>query len=438
MKKIRNIIILMCIVISVSMPVFAMGGGEESSDPYAEKTLNVVGGFFLRQLMTGEGLENQNINIEQELLDEYNTTLDWYYVNTTPESQQALYRIGPLTSTEEDLIFVNDKFVDGRLPMFMTSLTPYLEKDPIEGWPDDYSQTVQQIFSVGEDIYTIPMRVGVYTLWYNQRIFEERGIDGPPETPEELLEIARKCTYTTEDGEKVFGFGMRTTRQELTPMFASGARMFGGDLISQDGEIMFDDEPAIKFLEMIQTMVAEGIMPSNWGQGDNDTMIMNGQYAMFIEPTSQGPKYNNPLTSREAGNLIVTYMPLADELKTEERDFGPGAAFIWSIGILNGSSQKEDSWNVIKKLFEHDSVMSMALNGNGPARLSVLQELGETDRGMAIEANLLKYTSVPLPANNNYARIADAIGMHMENVCLSGADPATEMAICAEEVKVLL
>ena len=53
----------------------------------------------------------------------------------------------------------------------------------------------------------LPLLADTYGLYYNKKLFEEAGIDGPPKTISELTDAAKKLTKRNADGTiKVAGF----------------------------------------------------------------------------------------------------------------------------------------------------------------------------------------------------------------------------------------
>jgi multiple sugar transport system substrate-binding protein len=295
------------------------------------------------------------------------------------------------------------------------------------------------VYTKDGQLYAIPIRAGVWCFWYNKRIFDERGIAGPPQTPEEIYEIAKKCTYTKPNGEKVFGFASRSTRWDLHEQLAIGARMYGGDLITPDYKIVINQEPVIKFLKLYRRMYEEEIIPPNWGSGlDDGLLFREGRSAISMNSNNQGGYFNDPATSNEAGNIYPAYYPLDRELQTDSKKISDSMSFCWAISILKGSTQKDAAWETIRYLLQKDNAIEMAKNRNVPSRISVLEGQAQSDPGAKIAAEVFKYARPALPPLENGNQIIDLIGEHMENVVIKGADPQREMDLAAREIAALL
>ena len=52
----------------------------------------------------------------------------------------------------------------------------------------------------GDNYWALPTAVRSLALFYNERLFDEAGIDGPPETMDEFIEVAKKLTKTDGAG----------------------------------------------------------------------------------------------------------------------------------------------------------------------------------------------------------------------------------------------
>ena len=433
MRKSLTLIVLSLLAISM---VFASGTEEVGN-----QDITMVTQSFAQNNITGTGLGTGD-NLLEGMKEELGIGLNFIISNGTDEQQQMLFRIGALPETEEDLFYILQSMADDRIVNYLEPLNKYLEEKPLDGFPEDYSEGMLADFTIDGNLYAIPIRSGVWNIWYNQRILEERGITELPSTPEEIYEIAKACTYTLPSGEKVYGFASRGTRWDLHEQLAIGARMFGGDIITPDYEVVINEEPVIKFLELYRKMYAEGLMPPNWNNmtgNDADQMLKDGRAALSLGSANYSPRYNNPETSREAGNILPCEIPLAAELQTEDKKYSDSISFTWAISILKGSDQKDLAWDVIRYLTSDYASVELAKNENAPARMSVLDWQAESgDAGALVASATFPRTRSALPPLENSGEIIDIIGEHMENVVIKGMDAQTEMDIAASKIEALI
>lgn len=437
MKKIA----LSVLMISLAMTFLSANGTNEVKPSSSTKEdLTMVSHAFVQNNLTGEGM-GTGVDLLKEMKEKLGYSMNFVICNSTEESQQQLFRIGSLPQTKEDMIYVLQSMADKRIVNYLEPLNSYMEKAPLDGYPDDYSQGMLQAFTKDGKLYALPIRGGVWNIWYNKRILTERGFDKVPETPEELYEMAKACTYVKDNGEKVYGFASRGTRWDLHEQLAIGARMFGGDIITPDYKVVINEKPVIDFLKLYRKMYQEGIMPPNWNTmsgNDADQMLKEGRAVFSLGSANYGARYNDTKTSKEAGNLIPIEIPLAKELQTADKKYSDSISFTWAVGILKGSDQKEQAWDAIQFLTTEYGAKEMAKNENAPVRISVLQWQAENDPGAQVAANTLPRTRSALPALENSGKIIDIIGEHVENVVIKGMDAQEEMNVAAEQIKKLI
>src|SRR5262249_58921595 len=115
----------------------------------------------------------------------------------------------------------------------------------------------------GTRLYGIPMRATTTFLHWNRAVFEERGIGGPPKTIEEFAEIARKCTFTRPNGEKVYGFSVQGTKAEIFYPLLDLSRAWDGDFMTADYRVVCNEPPVVKALTLLRDLVKDGVMPPN-------------------------------------------------------------------------------------------------------------------------------------------------------------------------------
>ena len=403
--------------------------------------LVLVGHRVHQTIASGE--EGKGKNLIKAFEEEYN--VDVIY-QTFPADQviERWHRLGPLKNTKEDIIYINaPNHIRSKMVKFLEPLDSYLKTEPIAEFPEKWISSLVEVSMVEEVHYLIPVRSGYEGLWYNKKIFDERGIPGPPETAEELYEIAKKCTYEKPTGEKIFGFCTRGTAFYATQNLWKLVRMWEGSLITPDFKVHLTEPPVIETLKLLRRMYQEGIMPPDWHTftyAENVKIFQEGRAAMVLDPTAYGLTYNDPEKSKIAGSAVVTAVPLAKELITGERDFAEPLIFFWSMGILKGSQQKNLAWKYIKFLSSKESHVNMALSGNAPPRIDVLKDPRyiEANPAAKLEAKIAPYARNWMPPFLEVREVADIIGEHIHNVVVYGKSPEEEMNKAAKEIKPLL
>jgi ABC-type glycerol-3-phosphate transport system substrate-binding protein len=375
-----------------------------------------------------------------EFEEKYNAKVEW--ITSSTESQaEIMNRIGPLPKTNEDMIFITGLYPSRRVAKFFVDLKPYIKDDPIAGFPEDYSPGMLDTVTVDGKQIGMPYRAGTFSLWYNEQIFQERGIKGPPKTPEELYDIAKQCTYMRGDGQKVFGIMCRGTVWNLQEQLAIWARMWDGDPVSMDLKVGLDQQPVLNAVELWRKMYSEGIMPGEWAtMGGAEVMqhFKDGRVAMIVEGTNYWPRFNLAEDSKIRGHAKVAHMPLAKEKWTNDRDFNKSFFWFWMIGILQGSQNKDLAYNFIHFTAQEEIQRQMALNENGPPRISILKEQVEYDPGAILAAEQLPFSAPAVPPLDEIGEVIDTMGEAVHRVVVDGKPAREEMGNAAKEVRAIL
>lgn len=183
-----------------------------------------------------------------------------------------------------------------------------------------------------------------YSLYYNEKMFEEAGVSVPT-TMEELYEAAKKLTVDKDNDGNIdqYGFGMVTTTHPdvyTTSMtFVTG---YGG-AFARDGELTVHDPGVIKGLKMIDKLAEERLMPMGLTNEQKRSYFFEGKIAMIID----GPWV---LALREGANPEVAKHIKVAIAPTNSGNIPGGMSN--SIHIPRGISKEKEElvWQFIYKL----------------------------------------------------------------------------------------
>lgn len=399
------------------------------SSPLAqEKSLLVIGGQGQFDNMRGQGTAVGGADILTPFEAEHGAKVNWS-VATNPQLQESLQRLGPLSSTAEDVIFVHQFDTNSRLPDYLEPLDSYITASPIDGFPDDWAPGVLAASVFDDQRYLVPFRCGAMTLWYNDELFAERGLSEGPKVPEDIYEIAKAATFTRANGEQVFGAAFRGTSWSITEDLAALARAYGGDLVQPDGTVTVNHEPVVNAVNLLKRLYKEGLMPPNWATLDQsgvNQLFKDGRVALTLGGTNYNKTFNDG-SSVVDGHAVATRWPLVAELQTPERNYGAGTVFYWGLGILKGSQNKQLAADLIGHISTPQAVHDLAVNGSGPCTASELAIAAQSDPAMAIQAEIFSVSSSPLPVNENINQIRDVLGETIQNIVVNDLDTQAEL-----------
>ena len=364
-------------------------------------------------------------------------SLNWVTFGDVNAVHERLLREASLSETTLDGAYlVNGRAVPRNLKLF-EPLDSLMQQAPIEAF-DDFAPGLIAPLKLDGALHGVPVRHATNALIYNEAILEERGVTALPKTFEELIELARKLTFKRDDGTQVNGLA-------FTAVFASNfltlARCLGGDYMTADGKLVANDAPMVKALTVLADLYKAGVLPRNFATVNNEeitTWMQQGRAAMTINPFARLVTYNDPAKGKFGGRFKSLLPPMAADL-VGKTAFAPTVEF-WSLMIPRTSRQKPLAWEFIRTLSSKAGTTAMALNGNGPTRISTYadEKLRTAMPYAADEAAALKASRIHLPAFDEQARAHDIFIEETQAAVLGRKPPQQAMDDAVARVKPLL
>ena len=341
------------VVIAAALSVLALTGSIAQ-----ERTLNILSHAVHKRVAHGEGDASQGGDIAGEWAARNNVTLNWITLNVDPIHERLMRELA-LNETSIDLAFVvNSRFT----PLLLEGLEPLgalaggAAVEDIEGIAEGLRRPV----TINDDIVGIPYRHTTNALIYNEAILAERGYTSPPQSIDELIEMAKGLTFTRDDGTRVYGLTFLGTASATPLNFVGG---FGATYIADDLSVKANSPEMVAALSALANLFQSGALPPNITSSNLDdliAMMSSGQAAMAINPFARYETLNDPAASAEAGNIKVAPFPAVAEGSTfANTEF-------WSMAIPRNSTNKELA--LIQELAKPENTIRAALNGNGSVR----------------------------------------------------------------------
>ncbi|MDF2810198.1 MAG: extracellular solute-binding protein [Microvirga sp.] len=386
------------------------------------KTINVFAHRVLQNVSNG----TKGGDVTQVFAQQTGTTINWVTFETGP-LHDRLFREASLGESTVDVAFILNTYATPRVASLFQPLDPYMAKDPVAEMNDIFPGLVKGV-TLDNKLFAVPFRHASTGLHYNEEIFAERGIKGPPQTMEEFVEVAKKCTYTRADGTPVIGMILPGVAY---PEVIALARAWDADFITPDMKVVANSKAMVAALTVIRDLYTAGAIPRNltgMKAEDANTWMQNGRAAMAASSMSRNGLYNDPAKSQVAGKIKTTFFPIAQELKGKY-EVAPTKVEFWSMAIPNNSKNKELAWGFIKAMSSKEAAIAAALNGNGPVRNSTYDDprIKAALPYAEDERKVLKVSRVPLPAFDNAARAADFFKEEAEAAVLGMKTPQQAM-----------
>lgn len=397
----------------------------------AGKTLNVLS-HKVHQTVLGSG--------DGDLLTDWRTANEAEVVWNTFDSnplQDRLFREASLNATDFNVGYIIDNRPTSQIAAMFEPLDDYLKKEAIEDF-EDIAPGLVQGMTVDGKLIGIPVRHATQGLFYNEALLEEQGIFAPPTTLEELVEQAKKLTFTSKAGTPVAGMVLASDLAVFPVMFA---RAYGGDFITSKFELLPDPAAMEQGLTTLAGMFEAGALPRSYATTKNDdqvTWMQQGRAAFTVLPFARHAQLNNPEQSKFAGKIKAIEFPISADLKGKM----PMSSIVeaWGMVIPANSRDKDLSWKFIREVSSKRVTLGMAINGNGPVRVSTYADAAFAGKNpvAAVEASVLKNARGAFPPFPEAAR-AQSIFLEEVQLAVLGRKPVKEaVASIGSRVKPLL
>lgn len=397
----------------------------------AGKTLNILS-HKVHQTVLGTG--------DGDLLKDWQKANDAELAFTTFDSnplQDRLFREASLGETDFGVGYLIDNRPTAQVAALFEPLDDWQKKSAIEDFADIAPGLVQGM-TVGGKLIGIPVRHATQGLFYNEALLEEAGITAPPTTLEELIEQAKKTTFTAKSGTPVTGLVLASDLAVFPVMFA---RAFGGDFI--DGSFRLVPNPAAMEagLNALRGLFEAGALPRSYATTKNDdqvTWLQQGRAAFTVLPFARFAQLNSADQSKFPGKIKAIEFPISAGLKGKM----PMASVVeaWAMSIPKNAKNKELAWNYIREVSSKRVTLGMAINGNGPVRVSSYADaqLKAKNPVAAVEAKVLADARGAFPPFPEAAR-AQATFLEEVQLAVIGRKPVKDaVAAIVERVKPMM
>ena len=395
------------------------------------KTLNVLSHLVHKNVLT-TGAAGDVIGPWRE---KEGAEIVWTTLDSNP-LQDRLFREASLGSSDVNVGFVIDNRMTADIASLFEPLDDYQASDPIEDF-EDIAAGLRGSMTVGGKLVGIPVRHATQALFYNEALLEEAGIAAPPATMEELVEQAKKLTFTSSAGTPVVGMILASDLSVFPTIFT---RAFGGDYITTDFKLVPDPEAMEKGIAVMAHLFQAGALPRSYATTRNDDMVtwlQQGRAAFGVLPFARYPQLNNPEQSAAAGKLKAVEFPGSEDLPA-----GQMATVVesWAMGIPANSSEKDLSWSFLRTVSSKVDTLGMALNGNGPVRVSTYAEpeFASTSPVAEMEASALSRARPAFPAFPDAVRAQATFLEEVQLAVLGRKSPEEAVAAIAERITPLL
>ena len=209
----------------------------------------------------------------------------------------------------------------------------------------------------------------------------------------------------------------------------------GGDLMDEEGNVIIDNEAALKalkmYIEVYQTAAPADSL--NWGFDEALRAVASGQAATMMSYNWMLPTLNNP--DGPAGDL-------AGNFRLYEVPGGKAVLGTWHWAIPANAAHKDASWQFIEWLTSPEIDTQRVIMGGAPTRTSVVSDPNVWEQGFGEEY----YTTVlsiledaaPLATGPHAEELIEVVGTELNAAVAGEKTPEQALADAADAVKAVL
>lgn len=343
--------------------------------------------------------------------------VDWVTFETGP-LQERLFREASLRETTIDIGFLLNTQLTPSTANLFEPLETLMQAEPIEDLADIFPGMLEACKINGRQI-AIPFRQTTSGLHYNEELFAERGLSGPPRTIEEFFDYAKRLTYTRANGTPVVGFCIPGVNYANVVDIARG---WDGDFITSDFRVVANQGGMLKAITGLRELFQAGAFPRQFATIQNEdvnTWLQQGRAAMSMSSMSRSSIYNDPARSQFPGKFKVVPVPSSSEIQARI-PVAPVKVEFWSMALPKPSRNKPIAWSLLREMVSKRATIMAAINGNGPVRGSAYDD-AEIKRRLPFadaERAALRVARAPMPAFDNAQRAADMFREEVEAAVL--------------------
>ncbi len=231
--------------------------------------------------------------------------------------------------------------------MGTTWMGEFAKTGALEEVPDDldleaFFEGARNTAIVDDTAYGVPWYVETRVLYYRTDIAKKAGIEGPPESWDDLKAMAKAMK---EKGGAKWGIGLQPGGPGAWQTFLPFFWQKGGEILTDDGELQLDSPEMVEALEYYKSFTDEGLAEGSWPEGFDITpafvagthpAFFSGPWHMGLIDEAGGPKLEGkwdvvPMPSEESGTSFVGGSDLV---------------------VFRGSDNKEAAWEFVRWLSE--------------------------------------------------------------------------------------
>ncbi|WP_018931713.1 extracellular solute-binding protein [Gracilibacillus lacisalsi] len=421
----------------------ACGGNEEESEENASSGENESDSAKTIEFMHlwPEGSSKQHHEIVNSIIDEFESDHPDVTVDVEILGNEQYKEKLKVLSTSNELPDVGMTWAAGFLDPYVSGNMFAPLDDILEGpLKDKFVAGTAEAYAIDDVTYGLPLELNITPLYYNQRIFDENGVEAP-ETFEELKEVIQTLA---DNGVTPVALGNKDRWTGSMWYMYLADRIGGPEVLNNaiDRTGSFEDPALIKAAEEIQELVDMGAFINGFNGLGNDEAkgyFINEQAAMYLMATWDLPEWttneDNPQEFRDS--VEYTKFPTVEGGEGDINSYvgGPGVGLF----VAENSDVKEEAKEFVTFFVEKWGERSVTDAGVIPATvvdtegldlpqmyIDILNDLNEA-------SNLTLYADVQMSAGVADVHLDSIQALFGEAITPEEFAKQQEDALAAEE-----
>ena len=238
--------------------------------------------------------------------------------------------------------------------------------DPSLTMPDldleDFYSGAISTFRNDDKLFGLPLQIESSLLFYREDLLQAAGLEGPPETMEELRQYA-----DTLNADGVAGFAARGKGASATSQIVNFLYSYGGQWQNEDGTSALGSEASqaalTAYADLLRADGPPGVTNMSWPEVTS--LFAQGQAAMILDANVFRSIMEDPEQSIDVVRENVGYAPVPA---------GPAgrvpAVLVWGMSVNEASEHPEAAWYFIQWALSKENQLEALLSGVPAARSS--------------------------------------------------------------------
>jgi multiple sugar transport system substrate-binding protein len=260
-------------------------------------------------------------------------------------------------------------------------------------------------------------------LYYRKDLLEQSGFSEPPQTWEELKEMAKKVV---QDSGTRYGYLFQGANNEtgvcngLEYIWTHGGEVLDGD------KVIIDSPESVAGLTTEQSMISEGVAPqavANYTFSGSDIAFLNGD-SVFCRNWSYmyGLAGNPEMSKIKREQVGVSPLPVGEGQSQRASCLGG-----WNMLISTSSEMQDEAWEFVRFMTSEENQKEYSITASTLPTLKTLYD----DREILEEVPVVDLSKEalqnarPRPVSPYYSQMSPEMAEQFNNVIRSDVSPGT-------------